>query len=311
MKLRIPWFVRLLVSAAVLAYLLTQAPLSSLGQAFRSVPPSLGLAVLAAFLVGHVVSAYKWWGLTTLFAAIPRHLALRAHFTGLVGNLCLPGVAGGDLVRAACVMHKPEGRGGILLACAADRLIDCCALLLLSLAGALWMVQVSDWLRHTILITGGFAVLALIIVLVASRARSEESQGRLRRLVNSLALLVRNPWILLRTLVLALLVQGSFVMLNGLLGSAAGVEVSFAAWFFAWPLAKLVATLPVSLGGLGVREATLVVLLQPVGGDPAAVTCAGLLWYGVLVAGGLIGGLAVLAPTQWGRASLEKAACGE
>jgi uncharacterized membrane protein YbhN (UPF0104 family) len=63
----------------------------------------------------------------------------------------------------------------------------------------------------------------------------------------------------------------------------------------AWPLAKLLAVAPVSVAGLGVREASLAGLLSQFGAEPAAVVAVGLLWQSILFAGGLLGGLLLLA----------------
>jgi uncharacterized membrane protein YbhN (UPF0104 family) len=83
-----------------------------------------------------------------------------------------------------------------------------------------------------------------------------------------------------------------------LLGRAAGVEASYEVWLTAWPLAKLIALVPISLAGLGVREAALVALMRPFGAPAAAVMAAGLLWQALLVGGGLVGGLVVLGSRE-------------
>lgn len=297
MKLRVPWLVRLLVSAGVLAALLAFVPLPQLWSAIRNVPFALWLGVLAAFLVGHAISALKWWWLTTPHTTVPLALALRAHFAGLLANLCLPGVAGGDVVRAAYLMRHAEARTGIGVVCIADRLLDCAALLLLAGGGAVWTAQLNGLISQALL--GAAAFLALIAVLTGVayvRLRRYSGRGLGGRLAEALGILLKQPGLLFRSLLLALFVQGSFVGLNLCLGSTAGVEVPAGAWFVAWPLAKLVATLPLSLAGLGVREAALVVFMQPFGAAPAAVTAAGLLWQGLLATGGLVGGLIMLGP---------------
>ena len=51
---------------------------------------------------------------------------------------------------------------------------------------------------------------------------------------------------------------------------------------------------PISIAGLGVREASLAALLSPLGANPAKVVAVGLLWQTILFAGGLIGGLTLL-----------------
>jgi uncharacterized membrane protein YbhN (UPF0104 family) len=50
--------------------------------------------------------------------------------------------------------------------------------------------------------------------------------------------------------------------------------------------------LPLTQGGIGVREAALVALLKPFGAAGTLVLAAGLVWEGVVVAGGIIAGLA-------------------
>ena len=68
-----------------------------------------------------------------------------------------------------------------------------------------------------------------------------------------------------------------------------GVTTALAAWFVAWPLSKLIAVLPISLGGIGVREAALVSLLAPYGAPREAVLASGILWQAVLIVTGLAG----------------------
>jgi uncharacterized membrane protein YbhN (UPF0104 family) len=65
-------------------------------------------------------------------------------------------------------------------------------------------------------------------------------------------------------------------------------------WLFAWPLAKLSALVPITQGGIGVREATLVGLLAPFGAPPVFTAAVGLLFQAIVISGGLIAGLIAL-----------------
>jgi uncharacterized membrane protein YbhN (UPF0104 family) len=88
---------------------------------------------------------------------------------------------------------------------------------------------------------------------------------------------------------LSLVVQSAFVMTNVWLAREVGVQTALAPWFVAWPLSKLIAVLPISLGGIGVREAALVTLLAPYGAPREAVLASGILWQAVLIVTGLAG----------------------
>jgi glycosyltransferase 2 family protein len=293
------WAARLLVSAIALAVLLALVPLRSLIAAVSAAPPALWAAAVALFLAGHGVAAFKWQLLLRHDGRIPRWAWLRAHFAGLAANLCLPGVAGGDVVRAEC-LRRAYGRGEqIAVGAVVDRALDCFALLLLAAAGLL-VTGGSGMSRRMMLLAGAAGLVAAmaaaglcVLVFKASGRRS----GLAGRLALAATQLAARPALPLVCLLLSLGVQTMFVFINMRFGLAVGVDVPLAGWLVAWPLAKLVALVPISLAGLGIREAALVAFLQPYGAPTALVTAAGLLWQSVLFAGGLVGWLAGAAVT--------------
>ena len=101
------------------------------------------------------------------------------------------------------------------------------------------------------------------------------------------------PKIALLAFLMSLGIQGSFIVLNIMLAREIGIEASASLWFFAWPLAKLIALAPISLGGIGVREVAIAGLMAPFGIDPALVVAQSLCWEAVLVGSGLFAGIVV------------------
>jgi uncharacterized membrane protein YbhN (UPF0104 family) len=288
------WSVRLTVSALVLAVLLAMVPARQLAAAVSGAPPALWATAVLLFLAGHVVAAFKWQLLLRRERPIPARHWLRAHFAGLAANLCLPGIAGGDVVRAEFIRRSSGHGEQVAVAAVVDRALDGLALLLLAATG----VMLSDGAGvsgRTVLAIGaaGLAAVALAAVLGLVLLKSRWRRAAIvHRLAAAVTVLAGRPLLPLACFGLSLAVQTMFVLINMRFGAAMGVDVPAAAWFVAWPLAKLVALIPVSLAGLGVREAALVAFLQPYGAPAALVTAAGLLWQSVLFAGGLIGWLA-------------------
>ncbi len=64
-----------------------------------------------------------------------------------------------------------------------------------------------------------------------------------------------------------------------------------AVWFVVWPIAKLAGLLPISLGGLGVRDATLGALIAGFGVPAAQGLATSFVWQSILITGGLLSGL--------------------
>ena len=138
------------------------------------------------------------------------------------------------------------------------------------------------------------AVLPLALLFVARRPIRHWHRRLRRPVARSLVVLRRlrrAPTAAVTAVGLSLLIQGGFVMLNAWIGNAIGVGVPLSVWLFVWPLAKIAGLMPISLGGLAVRDATLAALLAPAGVPLALGVVAALIWQSVLICGGLIGGV--------------------
>lgn len=293
--------IRLAVTVAVFAVLLSLLPLDRLLAAVGSISPWRYAAVLAGFGAGHIVAAMKWRLLLKACGVGAGTVeTLRAHGAGLFANFCLPSLVGGDMVRAGLLLPRHRRAEALAVAGIADRLLDTTALVALATAGGVLAPGGLGPLAQGIL---GLTATALLLALLAAPpllARLDPARLPARvglviaRLQAAAAALCRRPGTASTVLGLAIAIQSSFVLLNVSLGRAVGIELPWAIWFLAWPLAKLAALLPVSLGGLGVREAALAALLAPFGVELVLAVAQSVLWETVLLALGLVAGAAAL-----------------
>ncbi len=290
------WLIRLTGSALVLAILFWVLPAEAIVAALKAIPIWVFLCVLVLFLLAHVGAALKWWLL--LNRGISPLLAIRAHYAGLAANLCLPGAIGGDAVRAGMTQAAMKDGAQVVAGATVDRLIDMVTLLTLSCLGL-----VLTWERAA----GGHMIAPVALVLLVALAGmvalprllplpwryvpSLPGKGFAHRLADALAGLGRKPGTLGIAFIASVLIQLLLVLLAWWLAIAAGIDVAAGPWIFAWPLAKIIAVLPFSLNGLGIREATLAGFLAPFGASVPAVVAAGLVWQVVLFTAGGFGAL--------------------
>lgn len=289
------WALKFLVSFLVLSIVLWILPTDQVWKAVVRIPLWLWAGVLVAFLIGHLVAAAKWWLLVAAGTNVGFMTALKAHFAGLAANLCLPGVAGGDVIRGGIVFRSSNSKARVALGSITDRLLDSLTLLLLAGVGALLTFGAGALSTGPLLLVASFIAVTLLTCLLAAAVVVHLGKtGLLAKIAAAIQEFRRRPGRLAVCLLLSVLVQSGFVGLNIALATASGLEVPGQAWFFAWPLAKLMAIVPISLAGLGVREAGLAALMAPLGADPAKVVAVGLLWQAVLLVAGLLGGLMLL-----------------
>jgi glycosyltransferase 2 family protein len=314
-KVPLLWYLRLGVSALVLLALFRIVPIEQVWAEARRLPLSLWLPALGLFLLGHAAATVKWRLLIGPGVSFPQ--AFQAHLAGLAANVCLPGLGGGDVVRAALVFRSAEDGSRLVVGSVADRLIDILGLLIFAVAGAFLAVRPgqSDLRQLAWLLVAGIVMLLIAFpasLLLERVTRRRNPHGRIGRFlthaVSAVAYLVHRPARLALCLAISMAIQATFIGINIAFASAVGVGAPAAAWFFAWSTAKIVAVAPISLGGLGVREAVMATLLSPFGADSAQVIAIGLIWQTVLYASGLVGVLAQFVWNPEGSKSVERSA---
>ncbi len=239
---------------------------------------------------------------------------------GLFFNMFLPGLVGGDAMRLYFVFKEaPRQKMRATLSVAIDRLVGLVSLLLLV---ALVVVNRFEWLKRspqTLHIT--YIALALLggSALFLAVVASAVGLGWLNRLPEkfpfratiwesgkALHLYAARPWICLAAIGLTILSHLAYYFsyycaMHSL--HAAGKTAGLFDFICVMPLVNTITGVPVSLGGVGVRETLFQKLLGDLAGMPAAPAALGAsLGYAVQASWGLLGGLAyLLVPFGKGR----------
>ena len=284
-------------SVVVLALLFTVLPASELLAAMRRLPLAAWGLALATYLSLHLIGVAKWRLLVNAAGAgLPFLDAVRAYYSGLFGNTFLPSIVGGDVVRAGVAFGVVRSRSGLLLGSLVDRVQDIIGLGLVAGAGVLLSPRALAPESRTVFIAlgallaaGGLAALVAWFVFPVRRLpfRWRRKFIPVRRAVRATA---SRPSKLVIALLLGMLLQSLLVVLNWLLGRAIGIDIPLYVWFFVWPLAKISGLLPVTQGGIGVREAAQAALFAPFGVSAVMAVATGLVFEVVIISGGLAGG---------------------
>ena len=256
-------------------------------------------ATLAAFLALHASSALKWRYFVSLSGArISAGTALTSHAAGLFANLCLPSLIGGDVLRAGLAMRATPRRTELVVGSLVDRVSDLTALVSIALTAMVFVGARDSMATHALPIaaallvagaTGGLVALRACIRSRVVRRLPRKIARRVLDVASAVRAMRRRPLQSLAGWLCCVGIQSCFVLVNLALGASIGLDLSPELWFLLWPLAKVAAMLPVSFGGLGVREAAFAALVSPFGPESLAVAQS-LAWQSVLIVGGLAAG---------------------
>ena len=284
-------------SVLILALLLRAVPFRLVWSKIQLTSPWLAVALLCSYLALHLMGTAKWRLLINLAGAeLTFPQAVRCYFTGLFGNIFLPSLVGGDILRAGIAFRLARSKTAVVLGSLVDRVQDTIGLLAVVGIGVLLLPNALDPRSRGTL--RAVAVVFLVgvslgvgsVSIVPVRRFPWKIRRRLVPVRHAIRAVYRRPALVFLCFCMGMTLQVCLVSINFILGKTSGLHVPFYVWLFAWPLSKLSGLIPVTQGGMGIREAALVGLLLPFGAPKETVTAVGFVFEAILISGGLIGG---------------------
>jgi uncharacterized protein (TIRG00374 family) len=296
------------LSVGLIAAVLWQADLHRIGHALRATSPGWFGAAIAISIVATGVMALRWHLL--LLARGRREPGLwwlfETYSIALLLGQVLPTAVGGDAVRAIDLARRTGARAEAVSSVLVDRVVGLAALGALAAGGAL--AGGTGIGRGTAIALGlgvvaatGLAAVALFslrlrpllrrLTPLARRLRAERALGALYHALHAYR---GHPGALGLVLLLGIAAQGMRAISIWFLAQGMHLGLGFASLLVLCPILFLVTIVPVSLNGIGLREATFVVVLRgaDVGREDAFALGLAYFAVGVLTAG--LGGLALL-----------------
>ena len=255
------------------------------------------LLAFVGYLASQALSAYKW---RLLAVPLGFDQPLRAftlyYLAGMYLNLFAPSTVVGDLGRGVLLAGNGGGIGPALQSVLADRVSGLVMLLWVSATGfmlfgptVLPAALCYGTIAAAFLSVAGWWVLPRVI------GRLFSPWHRLRWLVEQFLLPYQTETGALgRACGLAFVCHLCQLGLQVLLAHALGLAVPVWYLLLFIPLVHILSALPLSLGGVGVREGGYVVFLALIGIGRDEALAFGLLWSALVLGSGLVGGLVLL-----------------
>jgi uncharacterized membrane protein YbhN (UPF0104 family) len=252
------------------------------------------LAAIALYLASQVMSTWRWQLLARLNSMPgPFREYLAYYFVGMFTNLFVPGLIGGDTARALYLGRRHDRLAAAIASVVVDRGIGLLALFWFAAGCALTMrsVTLPPSMLHVTVTIGAVALVGWLTspLLAGLVPRLRGRYTRLAAFFEPVLPYMRHPAALIPAIILSLLLQAILAACQYLLGRGLGLHTSLATFMLCVPIANVFASLPITLNGLGVREAAYLVLFGYAGLARPDTIALGLLWFASTMIGGLTG----------------------
>lgn len=250
-------------------------------------------------------SVLRWLAIVRSFGMrTPVGTLFRICMIGYFFNLLLPSAIGGDVARAYYLAKRERhGLTTALTTTAVDRLAGLSAMLIIALtANFFWPTRIGNWSATPLLLglTTGFALILLSLFHPWSHRLWERLLRRLGmpsvmerfdRVTEGLQTLRRNRGAVLLVLVASLAIQFTVIVALWLVARSVGVDGPFSLFLVFIPLVNLSVAVPLTINGMGVREAMYYFLFSSLGVRMETAVTLSLLNLAVVAATALPGGI--------------------
>jgi len=260
------------VSIILVWYLLSKIDFMGSLRTAKNANLWLLLASLAQLAILPVLGALRWKLVVRVLDSELRFAtALGFFWTGAFFSQALPGAVGGDAVRIWLHWRHGAGRRVAINGVALERMTMVLSLLILVAVMQPWLVARGEfllaiWLPPLMLAA---AVCGLAVLMVSDLFVKRFYHWRPFRAISYLAVDSRktllHPFIFTAVVLISFLAYLNMAVTVWLIALALGLKVSLSDCLVLVPVAVLAATIPISIGGWGVREGAIIGLFATVG----------------------------------------------
>jgi uncharacterized protein (TIRG00374 family) len=310
---------KITVSLGLILIILTQIDWSQAWQHFQQLSWPFVLLAILFYTLLQWLSCWRWQVvLKAQGYRVSMARLMRSYFVGMWLNIFLPGSLGGDMYRVYQVRQVTQDAEAALVSVFLERFTGLAALSAMAVIGLPPAFQLIGRWDIIALFFGVVGALVGAVLLIVSprllkladpwllRLHLGSIAVRLAKIQQMLTAFAQDRQALMLSMGLSFILQLGIVYYHFLVARQLSLEVSFLVLLVFIPIVVVITLLPISVGGMGLKEGLWIYLLGRVGlGNEEALllslTMTGLSWL-LSVPGGII---LLLESTAWKNSGLK------
>lgn len=274
------------VSSGLLYLVISKTGIDKVVSTLKGINPLSFLLAISIYIFAIYLSSIRWRLLLHEGFELKKLFSL--YFIGSFFNHLLPGIIGGDAVKAY-YLYRDTGKGSSAVASVfMDRYIGFTALMLVGLTAFPFGLRYFkgsyiEWVLPLIV------VLFIIVSFFIFGLRVGKGIKLLSGFYDYFELYKGKKTVIIKTFFISVIVQIIIIFAVYVLSRGLKVNVPLLPLFIFVPVISTIATIPISIAGIGVREASFILLFGTLGISPVQATAVSFTWFLSVATGSLPG----------------------
>ena len=292
------------ISLLILWYLFRQVDRKSLLETIRHSDKVLLFIAFIIYQLSNLFCILRWAMLLKASEVrLPLRRVILSFSGGMFFNLFLPSSIGGDLMRSIDLARHTKKSKEVVATVLLDRLSGYIGLVIITLLAVLIGGKLIDnpSVTVSVLIITGILVVSMVVLFnkkiysfINTKLDSPQAgkiKEYIRNLHHQIHIFRHNRGVILNNIGLSLLVQITGPLVYYLMAYSMGLKLKLIYFFVYIPIIGAVSMLPISIGGLGLRDATTIYFFGKAGVAKDMAFAMSLVNFSFILITGLAGGL--------------------
>lgn len=259
---------------------------------------------ISVYFFALLINTFKWHQL------VPGYTVKQLFLLTLVCqyySIILPGQLAGEVVKAYKLGKGKQDAEKIAASVIIDRITGLIGLTLVTITGLMFSKtdlagELMPWLGMIIIISSlGLCLFRFNLFEKAVRKilffiqRFFHSTSRITdqcsQLIDAWKAYLKKPFLLMTSVLFGIIFQIMATILNLIIGKAVGIDIAFSDWCWIFGVVSVIIFLPITIGGVGLREGGFVLLLGSLGVPNEKALAMSLSIFGLRIFAAFVGGI--------------------
>jgi len=304
-------FIKLAVSLLLIIFVLYFIDFRKLIHVILKINQGLLLAAFFLVVLMHIINCFRWrMCLLEQSNKIYFFHLILVYWKAMFVSLFMPTEYGGDVLRVKFLWNKLDNNKLALVSVFWSRVSGFLSMIILLLCVAPFFHSRYDFVSHnTMLMIAAIPLLLILMFCATEKLHQFVARYSNSSIVRRISLQMREVFALIsemathkvyawKIFLLSLISQIMMVVVNYIYAQSLAQPVDILDMLYFIPLLNIVSLLPITVGGLGLKEGAFVIFFSAIGITKENALAIALLNRSVLITLSLIGGLLFLCQTK-------------